>query len=376
MDHGLRIESGAIVALRLVDFAYDIDLQKVEALWERQGQVPGRRVHLSTIPSKAMFFGVAPVLLHLGPVVVRPGGRQVEGSVDVRLYDFGVASFSVCIPAENVDWHRFSALANELDAVIGPSAPADFWDELVARVKGLLDGAITRAAVTTLQEDYLLAVVNSFNEKIIADELLQRVDLVPLLTGEQQPLSDTARQDVLRYRFSYYPDDLAVITWDRAFLYEPRQDTDVADVLEMANAQLLEMRTYDAMLNAEMPRLQLVVGAPRTPLSLLTARHYARVARQLHTLVAEITLLTEKVDNALQVTEDVYLARVYTAAMGLFRVAAVGAAVDRKLSSLKDTYAALQHESAVARAEALELIIVILIGFEIILSITDRLAIP
>ena len=41
------------------------------------------------------------------------------------------------------------------------------------------------------------------------------------------------------------------------------------------------------------------------------ARRFADLARRLYTMVAEVTELTEKVDNALQVTEDVYLARIY-----------------------------------------------------------------
>ena len=77
-----------------------------------------------------------------------------------------------------------------------------------------------------------------------AEEVLSHVDLAPLLADEERPLSDGARRDLLRHRFSYYVDDLVVMTWDRAFVYEPRGDSDVIDVLEVANAQLLEMRYY------------------------------------------------------------------------------------------------------------------------------------
>ncbi len=65
---------------------------------------------------------------------------------------------------------------------------------------------------------------------------MERCDLVPLLSGERRPLSEGARADLLRKRFSYYTDDLAVLTWDRAFIYEPRGNYDVLDVIEVANA--------------------------------------------------------------------------------------------------------------------------------------------
>ena len=57
-----------------------------------------------------------------------------------------------------------------------------------------------------------------------------------------------------RQRFSYFEDDLAVLTWNAALVVEPvAEDTDVQYVLEFANAQLLELRFYDALLDAELP---------------------------------------------------------------------------------------------------------------------------
>ena len=86
-------------------------------------------------------------------------------------------------------------------------------------------------------------------------------------------------------------------------------------------------------------------------------------------MVAEVTELTEKVDNALQVTEDVYLARIYTAALDLFRVPTVSAAVDRKLSIIRDTYTALYDEASSSRSELLEIFVLVLIAVEIVLAI-------
>jgi hypothetical protein len=99
-------------------------------------------------------------------------------------------------------------------------------------LKRLIGEALTRPTAKPIQEDYLIGTVEAFDEPIAADALLKRLDLVPLLSGRERPLSEGARNDLLRHSFSYYPDDVAVITWDRAFVYEPLGDTDVADVLE------------------------------------------------------------------------------------------------------------------------------------------------
>ena len=74
-------------------------------------------------------------------------------------------------------------------------------------------------------------------------------------------------------------------------------------------------------------------------------------------------------DNALQVTEDVYLARIYAAALELFRVPTVNAAVDRKLAIIRDTYSALYDEASGSRTELMEVPIIVLILIELVLAV-------
>ena len=364
----MRVVAGQVVALRLFDLAYEIDLKRAEALWAERAGGPTARSRLAATPAKAISFDVPPLALDLGPVALTVGGEAVTAQASARLYDFGIVALALRLPVRGLDWPGFTRLVNETDRAIGPAAEAAPWVAILDRLRGPLHEALDRPNAQPLQEDYLLAMVNRVEPAMTAEDMLAGADLVPLLSGETRPLAEGARRDQLRHRFSYYPEDLAVLTWDRAFILEPRGETDVADVLEMANAQLLEMRSYDEMLDAELPRMRDLVGAARRRANLLAARRYSRLARRLYTLVAEVTQLAERVDNALQVTEDVYLARVYAAAMEQFRVANVSAAVDRKLAIIRETYTALHGEAAGARAELLEIAILALIALEIVLS--------
>ncbi len=99
-----------------------------------------------------------------------------------------------------------------------------------------------------------------------------------LLSGESRPLSEGAKKDLLRYRGSYFEDDLVVLTWDRAFVCEPRGDSDVVEVLEMANAQLLEFRYYDELLDDELPRMYDLVEETQRATSILSARKFSQLA--------------------------------------------------------------------------------------------------
>jgi hypothetical protein len=365
----LDVAAGYILAYRLFDVAYAIDLAKAEEVWARTVRTGSSRGRLTTTPPKAIAFGVPPVALGLGTITLSLPDGPAPAIVTARLYEFGVVSIAIRVAVVDLSWAAFTQRVNAMDRAVGVAPATGLWTELLDRVRQGVGKGLVRPSAATVEEDYLIGVANTFSEKMAAEALVQRLDLVPLLSGEQRPLSEGARRDLLRHRYSYYTDDLVVLTWDRAFLYEPRGDTDVIDVLEVANAQLLEMRYYDELLDAELPRMYDLVEAARRRWTLPGARRFADLARRLYTMVAEVTELTEKVDNALQVTEDVYLARIYAAALEQFRVATVSAAVDKKLSIIRDTYTALYDEASSSRSGLLEIIIVAMIAVEIVLAI-------
>jgi len=367
-----HVTTGHIAALRLFDVAYAIDLTKAETLWAGHALGRARRTRLAATPPKAMTFGVPPLTIALDPIALTIGDDFLPATVTARLYDFGAVTLSVRVDASNLTWKAFTQRVNTVAGELADSDDQETWTRLLSAVNAIVAGAYVRPAPSSVTEDYLTGVVHAFDSPMTAAALLSQVDLVPLLSGEHRTLSDGARNDLLRRRFSYYDDDLVVLTWDRAFIYEPRGDSDVADVLEVANVQLLEMRYYDELLDDELPRMNTLVETARGGLNVLASRRYAGLARKLYTLVAEVTELTEKVDNALQVTEDVFLARVYAAALDLFRVNLVGAAVHRKLDIIRDTYRALYDEASGARTELMEAAILLLIFVELVLAVVRR----
>jgi hypothetical protein len=365
----LHIRSGELLALRLFDIAYAIDLPRAAELWSARAGRESRRSRLATAAPKALAFDVPPLLLDLPPATIDIEGTPVSAQISARLHDFGVVALAARIPLADLDWAQFAERYNALDRTIGAKVATAFWIDLLDQVRHTLQPALDRPAANTLEEDYLIGIVQTLAEPLGAEQLRERADIPALLAGESRSLSDAARRELMQRSYSYYADDLVVLGWDRAFVYEPRGDSDVADIIEIANAQLVEFRYYDELLDAELPRMYDRVEDARRTVSLLASRRVAQLAHKLYTLVAEVTELTEKVDNALQVTEDVYLARVYSGALELFRVPRIGAAVDRKLAIIRDTYAALYDEASSRRAEILEIAIVLLIIVEIALAL-------
>ena len=86
-------------------------------------------------------------------------------------------------------------------------------------------------------------------------------------------------------------------------------------------------------------------------------------------MVADTTEVVERVENGLKVTNDVYLARIYQAALTLFREEAWRHGLERKLQIFRDTYAMLNDEAQTARGNILEVIIILLIVTEVILGV-------
>lgn len=360
----LRV-SGVATAYRLYDVGYEIDLERVGALLggDSAGRsVPGRA------EGRAFQIRQPPLSATLGDRDIHVDGATYRGTWRAHFFDFGVCSLRLTVARPSpTAWSEFVAFGNAFDASAGLAGV--FQTEL----ESLLDRvrpAVQRLRVAPVVEDYVVFRLYSVEWRgtnVMASEAITDDHLVPLLLGERRGLSAPARRDLLGNRFSYYADDLAVLTWDNALVVEPRaDDQDVELVLEFANAQLLELRVYDALLDSELPALYDRIALARRRLQL--SRTYRGLLGSVQTRVADVTELVERVENAFKVTDDVYLARIYEKALELFRERSWRSGISRKLAIFRETYEMMNGEAQAARAELLELAIVLLIVFEIVLS--------
>ena len=129
--------------------------------------------------------------------------------------------------------------------------------------------------------------------------------------------------------------------------------------------QLLLMRTYDAQLDTQLPQMYQRIAREQQRFELPLVRRYSKLLHDVQSLVAEVTQVTERVDNALKVTDDVYWNRLYSALLNVLRVDVWRDGVEHKLALIRETYSMLHAEADAERASALEWTIVLLILFEI-----------
>jgi hypothetical protein len=348
-----------------VDVGYGIDLDRASELLGVAGR---ERVRPSRAHAELIEIRNPPVLARLGPRALDVDGRPTDVEVSAHLFDFGVVSIRLrAIAPENSTWKQFVEFGRMFDNSSAVAAAVE--QELEALVK-TITAAIDRPSRSEIVEDYSIFRIDqacTTDGKPLPPTIFETTDLVRLLSSERKALSSEAQADLLSRRFSYFADDLVVLTWDSALVVEPdRSDHDVEYVIEFANAQLLELRVYDALLDAELPVLyDRIESRRRRP---ILTRRYRPLLAELQARVADITEIVERADNGFKVVNDVYLARVYLAALEVFRDQAWRRGIDRKLGIFRDTYSMLNGEAQSARSELLEIMIILLFVADIIIS--------
>jgi hypothetical protein len=368
MAEHIFVEGSASV-YRLLDVGYAIALDRAAVLL---GEDTRGRALPGGADARSLEIRNPPLFATLGVFPISVRGARHPASLSARLFDFGVCSLRLTVPLPaRASWSTLSDFASGLETSLDP---AEIFDRESLSLVERIGPATERARVAPVTEEYRVYRIDRILDKdgtrISAPplEFLRDEQLVSLLVGERRRLSTTARRELAPYRFSYYEDDLTVLTWESALVVEPRQeDRDVEYVLEFANAQLLELRLYDSQLDAELPSLYDRVAAARTRPRL--AGRFRAVLSDVQARVADVTETVERVENALKVTNDVYLARVYAAALELFREQAWRRGVERKLGILRETYVMLNSEAQASRAELLEIAIVVLIVAELVLAL-------
>jgi hypothetical protein len=360
---------GVAVVYRMYDIGYAIELERVSELLARD--LPAR-VRPERVEAQALQIANPPVTVQLGTREIDVDGTTCAGHLAVRLFDFGVISLQLEVSGgEVMSWSAFTHFARMLRA--SRQLETLFTNELEA-LRGRIATAVERGRLADVREEYIVFRISALCSRDGSTPdpraVLTNQRLAPLLLGEPRALAPAALSELLHHRFSYYVDDLVVVTWENALVLEPTtNDRDVEYILEFANAQLLELRVYDALLDAEVPAMYDRVSQARARRLPLPTRRYQSVLAKVQTQVADVTETVERAENALKVTDDVYLARVYGAALELFRASAWRHGIERKLEIFRSTYTMLNAEAHAARAELLEIAVVVLIVAELVLGI-------
>jgi hypothetical protein len=332
---------GAVVLYRLYDVGYEIDLERAldffAATPEDRETLRLNLERRQRVEAQAIRIKNPPITVTLGIERFDAAGRRYEAHVSARIFDFGVISLRMrCDIPGAMAWPAVAQYGDSAD--LSRAARAGF-DRCIQELADRIAPAVVRPQIAPVSEDYVVYRFTRIEDAAgqgLSAGVLRELDVAPLLLDPMEG------------------------------------ESDVQLILEFANAQLLELRYYDALLDAELPRMYDRIENARKGSGALLGRRYASLLTGLQTLLADSTEIVERTQNALKVTDDIFLARVYGAALELFRERAWRAGIDHKLGIIYQTYEMLNAESMAVRNEVLEVAIVVLIVVEIVLAILMR----
>ena len=367
---GARVADGVVLVYRLFDVADAIDLVAAEAAVA----APKSRLRLEGAQSgSALELPRPPLHLGLGPrdVPLASGPRRAEASAHV--FDYGVVSIRYQLPiAPGTSLAGLVPLAEELFVEPTPALDAEARRE-AEELSRALGAAAEKPHAWEGLESYQVFFVRRFEEgSVRAAELLAAAPVPELLLGETSavPLSRAERDEILGHHLTYLEDDLAVLHWNSALVVEPSGVEDIPDLLELATAHLLELRYYDALLDRELHRIYDEIEAGGSPIANIFTRRYRRLQRETAALLLELSEMIERLENAVIIVGDFYLARLYQSAVRRFRLPAWQETVLRKQKLVADVNDLIGDAADTSRSELLELAIILLILFEIVAAFT------
>lgn len=364
----LRVESGRALVMLAFDLGRGIDLARARVALSGTDALPVT-VARERLAPKGFAFRPPPMRVSVTTTPPSLACAELEGRVDVTLYDFGAISLAYTVPLRGEllgPIERVLTLTDELYDHAGLAAHAR---GLAESILAKLGSAIDAPALTPHMEDYLVIHASSFTvegEGASIEERLRRgaSTLARVLRAERAMLSPEHADDAVACMASYTPGDAVIIDWNAAIVLDPAAD-DTLSVLEFANVELLEMRTLDDSLDGALERAE---GLMRRKPGWWPAA-FDRDLALLAGMEMDASALFEGVNHAMKLVGDQHLARVYRLAVRRFHLDAWDSSILRKLGAVEGIYRKLSDRTAARRMELLEWVIIVLIALGLILPL-------
>jgi hypothetical protein len=366
-----HIRKGQMIAFFAFDVGYEISLVRVSEL---MASLPALPISRKKQTPAYLQYTQAPQILLLGKETLHLGEQDqgIEVQVQATLFDFGAISISYRLSLADVHHQSTGFPLEDLPALSQKIFDLKLETQARIQVSKLLEQiqpAITRPEFSGLVEDYYVFVLESLSQSLSASELLASHSgtLAKILRFDTEALSDSEKTEALSKSISYYADDLVVIDWNTAIVYD-EDYLDTLNVLELLNIELLEARYMDEQLDRKIRDYEGVVknNQPWFLPFFSPARH---LMQELSEIRIECALLADRVDNALKLIGDLYLARIHDAASERFCLHEWDVSLSRKLDIIDRLYQLLNDRVGTAQAHTLELVIILLILIEIVLGL-------
>jgi len=354
-----------------VQFAYDVGLAIALDAAEKGFSALAERAPIRHQRRAPKYFEFQPYPLRVTQTspIQAIGDWRTLNAVEMVVYDFGAVSVTYQIPLSG----PFSSLARLSELLYDNAALLADSRRLVEELVQTIHPSVSRPHISTFYEDYVVFQIRAFEDHGAHARLLAEAPtmIAQVLRADEDLRSEQEVQDALSVQVSYGSDDLTLVDWVAAIVFDPAAD-DTRAVLEFATVQLLELRHLDHQLDSALERYyDALTHSPKGPFSLFTKGDDK--LREIGQLQVESALLFENINNAIKLLGDQYLARLYQQAAKRYHLTSWDKSIQRKLKTLESIYDKMESSLSSARLEFLEWIVIILIGIEVIMPFVKML---
>jgi hypothetical protein len=324
----------------------------------------------------------------LKPLEVDLGSRRIDGytaAVEGRIFPIGVIEIYTSIEFNRASLeHVINLVGLDERPVRVAGKEMEFEEMTRGFFKELLE-AIKPAMVSPYPafehpEIYTLIMITESDPKLDAKDFIKsfRKQTAGILRGERgwRRLSGKEVEDAVKVYLSYSNEDIVLVDWYSALMSGAVDYMgELERMIELARIQLLELKTYDKLLDQRLERaydsLHAVFTKPRMGMAWGRSGYgeLVRATGELAEWRVEVTGLVEDMRNILKYTGEWYLGKLYRIASERFRISDWFALVDKKLNQLQELYSLAMERVDVHRATTLEFLVVVLIVAIVVLDI-------
>ncbi|MBI2635860.1 hypothetical protein HYW84_00865 [Candidatus Peregrinibacteria bacterium] len=200
-----------------------------------------------------------------------------------------------------------------------------------------------------MSEEYALAVVSGYEGP--PEQFLRKgAAIAGFLKSEIIPLDESEIAYTLQTQLKYGDQDMVIIDWDGAFVFEPTGEADaVLELLELANLQLLRYRMLDGDLDSRLVRLEHLMRTKAMTRFLFWSGEVTRAFKEVIGIRASSIMEFDAIVREVKLIGDWYSARLYELAAKKLRLEDWRKAIREKLLSLEDIYGIVSQNFSISK---------------------------
>ena len=181
--------------------------------------------------------------------------------------------------------------------------------------------------------------------------------IAAFLKNERIALDEEEVKATLSSYLKYGKDDVTIVDWDGAFIFDSAGDFDSnIELFEIANLQLLKLRILDNDLDDRLEKTLKMMGVSKR-LPFIRSGEVRRTVKEIIEIRTQSILESEAVERNIKLIGDWYSAKLYSLISRKFHLDSWKAEIKEKLDTLEDIYTMATENFSVSYRATLEFII-------------------